>query len=205
MTCISKRRSRYVIDFYDTYGKRRWKTLPKGITKKKAKEALRDIEDQLARGIYIPDKKIPTFAKVAEDWLEHKRPNLRDSTWVSYECCAKKNLKEFYPCKINRITASKIEKFFSQKHKDGMNLRTLKKAALIIGQVMAYAVRHNYINYNPARDAEKPKWSSEETKPEVDKKYRVFSPSEINAFLNAADEQKFQVLFRLAVFSGTRN
>ena len=38
---MAKRRGRYVIDFYDTYGKRRWKTLPKGTTKKKAIEALR--------------------------------------------------------------------------------------------------------------------------------------------------------------------
>ena len=85
MACIAKRRGRYVIDFYDTYGKRRWITMPKSTTKKKATEKLREIEDQLRRGIYLPDKKIPTFAEVAKDWLEHKRPNLRDSTWVTYE------------------------------------------------------------------------------------------------------------------------
>jgi hypothetical protein len=72
MACIAKRRGRYVIDFYDTYGKRRWKTLAKGTTKKKAREALRDIEDQLRRGIYIPDKKIPNFKEIAKDWLEYK-------------------------------------------------------------------------------------------------------------------------------------
>ena len=47
MACIAKRRNRYVIDFYDNHGKRRWKTLPKGTTKKKAREAMRDIEDEL--------------------------------------------------------------------------------------------------------------------------------------------------------------
>ena len=61
MACISKRRSRWVIDFYDTRGKRRWITMPKGTTKKKATEALREIEDQLRRGVYLPDKKIPNF------------------------------------------------------------------------------------------------------------------------------------------------
>ena len=43
MACISKRRDRYVIDFYDNTGKRRWKTLPKGARKKDANKALRDI------------------------------------------------------------------------------------------------------------------------------------------------------------------
>jgi integrase len=204
MACIAKRRGRYVIDFYDHQGKRRWKTLPKGITKKKAKEALRTIEDQLARGIYIPDKKIPTFGEIVRDWLEYKRLNLRASTWVSYECCARKNLYELYPCKVNRITTAKIEKFLSKKQKDGINLRTLKKANTILGQVIAYAVRHDYINYNPARDAEKPKWSSDNAGPQVDKKFRVLNPSEIKAFLNVVEDLKYQVLLKLAVFSGAR-
>ena len=47
MACIAKRRGRYVIDFYDSYSKRRWITMPKGTTKKKATEKLREIEDQL--------------------------------------------------------------------------------------------------------------------------------------------------------------
>ena len=80
MACIAKRRGRYVIDFYDNQGKRHRQTLKEGITKKKAKEKLREIEDQLVRGLYIPETKIPTFKKVAEDWLIHKKPNLRAST-----------------------------------------------------------------------------------------------------------------------------
>ena len=74
MACIAKRRGQYVIDFYDTNGKRRWITMPKGTTKKKTKDKLREIEDQLRRGIYIPEKRIPLFKKVAEDWLEYKKP-----------------------------------------------------------------------------------------------------------------------------------
>jgi len=81
MACISKRRGRYVIDFYDNQGKRQRKTLKKGIIKKKAKDKLREIEDQLARGNYIPNEKIPTFTEVAKDWFEHKKPNIRHSTW----------------------------------------------------------------------------------------------------------------------------
>jgi hypothetical protein len=41
MACIAKRRGCYVIDFYGTYGKRRWITMHKGTTKKKAKGKLR--------------------------------------------------------------------------------------------------------------------------------------------------------------------
>ncbi len=61
MACIRKRRNRWVIDFYNNQGKRRWKTLPKGTTKKKARESMRDIEDQVAKGIYLPDLNTPLF------------------------------------------------------------------------------------------------------------------------------------------------
>ena len=47
MACITKRRGRWVIDFYDQHGKRRWKTLKAGTTKKQARDELRDIEDKL--------------------------------------------------------------------------------------------------------------------------------------------------------------
>ena len=77
MACISKRRNRWVIDFYDNQGKRRWKTLPKDARKKDANKALREIEDLLDKGIFISGREIPTFKKVAEDWILQKKVNLR--------------------------------------------------------------------------------------------------------------------------------
>jgi hypothetical protein len=75
MACITKRYNkngwRYVIDFYDNQGKRRRQTLKEGRTKTDAKKALRDIEDKLDRGTYLPDKKIPTFKEVAKNWIEY--------------------------------------------------------------------------------------------------------------------------------------
>ena len=56
MACIAKRRDRYVIDFYDNTGKRRWKTLPKDARKKDAHKALRDIEDLLEKGVYVSSR-----------------------------------------------------------------------------------------------------------------------------------------------------
>ena len=156
MACIAKRRGRYVIDFYDNQGKRRWKTLPIGTTKKKARESMREIEDQVARGIYLPDKKIPLFSRVAEDWLEYKKPNLRQSTWSVYEGHTRNHFHDLDDLKINRISTIKIEKFIGDRQNQGMNISTIKKILVTLGQIMAYAVRHKYIDYNPVRDAERP-------------------------------------------------
>jgi len=205
MACIAKRRGRYVIDFYDTYGKRRWITMPKGTTKKKTKDKLREIEDQLRRGIYLPEKRIPLFKKVAEDWLEYKKSNIRNSTWRKYEGYIKNHFDDILEIKINRITTAKVEKFITSKQNQGMNLTTLRKIIVSFNQIMKYGVRHNYIDHNPVRDAERPKDQSEviETD-EQDELIQILIPEQINAFLNAEEDQKYNTLFMLAIMSGVR-
>ena len=200
MACIAKRRNRYVIDFYDNQGKRRWKTLPKGTTKAKAKEVIREIEDQLARGIYLPDKKIPMFSEVAKDWLEYKKPNLRGSTWSVYEGHTRNHFHDLDYLKVNRITTPKIEKFITDRQKQGLNILTLRKILVTFGQIMAYAVRHKYIDHNPFHDAERPKGQGKMRK----QKIRILTPAEINALSEAVSNQKYRTLFMLAIFSGAR-
>jgi len=76
MACLRKRRDRWVIDFYDQYGKREWKTMSKGATKKDAQDELRVIEEQVSRDVYLPAKKVPLFSKVAQEWLKVCRRTL---------------------------------------------------------------------------------------------------------------------------------
>ena len=201
MACISKRRGRYVLDYYDNQGKRHRQTLKKGITKKKAKEKLREIEDQLAKGLFIPETKIPTFKKVAEDWLIHKKPNLRASTWSVYEGHTKNHFGDFEDLKINRITTAKIEKFITDHQSQGMNILTLRKILVTLGQIMRYAVRHRYISHNSFTDAERPRGSqAERDKSSI----RVLNPEKINSLLEATQNHKYRTIFRLAIMSGAR-
>ena len=55
---------------------------------------MRDIEDQLLRGVYLPDQKLPIFSKVAEDWLEYKEPNVRASTLKMYRIHTKRHFDD---------------------------------------------------------------------------------------------------------------
>ncbi len=200
MACIAKRRDRWVLDFYDNTGKRHWKTLPKGITKGKAKEAMREIEDQVRRGIYLPDKKIPNFSKVAEDWLLHKKQNVRNSTWTGYQGHLKHHFGDLNSMRINNITIAKVEKFIAEKQKAGMNLTTLRKIIVTFNQVMSYAVRHRYIDYNPVRDAERPRDQGGEEKLKI----KILSSFQINSLLESINDPKYKTLFMLAIMSGAR-
>jgi len=200
MAKVAKRRGRYVLDYYDNQGKRIREALPEGTTLKKAKEKLREIEDQLSKGNYIPNKKIPLFKDVAEDWLEYKKLNLRASTWSVYEGHTKNHFQDLNNLKINRIDTARVEKFILKRQKNEMNISTLRKVLVSLGQIMAYSVRHRYIRYNPVRDAERPRSQGNEKEAVI----RILSPEEINSFLEAVEGQKFKTLFKLAIMSGAR-
>jgi len=198
MATVSKRRDRWVLDFYDNLGKRCWKTLPRGTTK--AKEHLREIEEQLAKGNYIPQKKIPTFSEVARDWVDSMKPDLRASTWSVYEGHTRNHFEEFNLLKINQITTANIEKYITGSQEAGMNISTLRKVLVTLGQIFAYAVRHGYLSYNPFADAKRPKAKKGESK----KNIRILSPEEIQAFLDALPSKKYHTMFKLAIMTGVR-
>jgi len=200
MAKVAKRNNRYVLDYYDNQGKRQRKTLRKGTTLKKAKEKLREIEDQLAKGTYIPSEKMPLFSEVAKDWLKYKKPNLRASVWSTYEGHTRNHFDKFNDRKINCISIVDIEEYINTRQKEGMHLLTLRKILVSLGQIFAYAVRHRYINYNPVRDAERPKGQGKVKK----KKIKVLLPDKIGKLIDATEDKKYKVLFRLAIMSGAR-
>jgi len=200
MARVAKRRDRYVLDFYDNQGKRQRKTLRAGTTLKRAKEKLREIEDQLNAGTWLPEEKVPKFKKVAIDWLEHKRQSLRASTWSVYEGHTRNHFDDFDNLKVSRITTARLEKWMNTKKANGMHILTLRKVCVTLGQIFAYAVRHGYAISNPLTNAERPR----DTNGGDEKKIRILSPDEINAFLNATEGQKYKTLFRLAIMSGAR-
>jgi integrase len=109
MACVPKRRGRYVLDFRDQFGVRQWITMKKGTTKAKAEEELRVKLDQVAKGVFVPDSKTLLFSEVARDWLEHKKPNLRATTWEVYEGHVRNHFRDLDGLKINRISIAAVE------------------------------------------------------------------------------------------------
>jgi integrase len=200
MACIRKRRGRWVIDFYDQSGKRRWKTLRKGAAKGKAKEELRSIEEMVEKGIYLPSNRMPTFDRVAQNWLEYKKPKIRITTWEVHEGHVRNHLKQFDGVKINWIATATIEKLITDWQNESMNIKTLRKILGTFNQIMNYAVRHRYIDHNPYIYAEKPRGQGGVSNDRI----RILTPAQIKAFLDAEGEQKYRTLFTLAVFSGAR-
>jgi integrase len=200
MACVTKKKGRWAVDFYDQQGRRRLKMLPRGATKTQAKKLLREIEEQVDKRIFLPTKNIPIFSEVAKNWLEYKKPNLRGSTWSVYEGHTRNHFHDLAHLKVNRITVARIEKFIIDRQKQGMNILTLRKILVTFGQIMAYSVRHKYIDHNPFHDAERPRGRGGAKTQTI----RILTPVEINALLETVSNQKYRTLFMLTIFSGAR-
>ncbi|UCF84689.1 MAG: site-specific integrase [Desulfobacteraceae bacterium] len=202
MACVTKKRGKLVIDFYDQHGKRRLKTLPKGTTKTQARKVLREIEEQVDKRTFLPAKKIPLFSEVAKDWIAYKKPNLRETTWEVYQGHVKNHFHDLASVRINRITTAMVEKFIRTRQEQGLHILTLRKILVTLGQIFNYAVRHKYIEYNPVREAERPRGQGSEA--EGKSKITILTPEKINSLLDEVKDQKYGILFMLAIFSGAR-
>ena len=145
------------------------------------------------------------FSKVARDWIEYKRPKLRETTWKVYEGHVRNHFRDLDSLRINRVTVATIEKFITARQVEGMNLGTLRKILVTLGQILNYAVRHKYLDHNPWREAERPRGQAQlQDDNKACQDLRILTPAQINAFLAQLDEPKYRTLLMLAVFSGAR-
>ena len=199
MATIAKRRDRYVIDCYDQHGKRYRKTLPEGTTKQRARELLRDIETKIERRTFAHEKKILTFAEVKAQWLGYKKQFLRETTWEVCEMNLRNHFSDLDQIKISQIATTTVENFIGMRQ--GMNINTLRKLLVTFNQVMAYAVRHKFIDFNPVRDAERPRRQGKEGD---EKAIAILNPEQIRAFLEAETDEKYKTLFLVAIMTGAR-
>ena len=63
-----------------------------------------------------------------------------------------------------------------------MNINTLRKVLVTLGQILSYAARHRYIAQNPLRDTERPKKQGREGEHKQEK-ITILTPSQLKAFL----------------------
>jgi integrase len=202
MACIRKRRGRWVIDFYDQQGKRRWKTLPEGTTKTEARSTLRLIEGAVEKGSYVSPSRMPSFAEIADSWLDAKKPNLRHSTFQQYKGHAENHLKPFFgSIEVNWITYDNVENFLARSYDQGVTIPALRKIPVNLGAIISYACRKRFIDYNPARDVEKPKGRSEHT---ADGQIDVLTPEQIRLLFEKTSKLKYKTLFMTAMMTGAR-
>jgi integrase len=175
--------------------------MKEGSTKEDSRKELREIETKIERRTFLHEKKTPTFKEVAKLWLEYKKTRCRETSWEMYQGHLNNHFSEMDDRKIDRITTATVESFITARQSKNMALASLRKILVTLNQVMAYAVRHRLIDYNPVRDAERPKSTG---KIDESKDISILTPVQIRGLIQAEPDLKYQTLFLTAIMTGMR-
>ncbi len=86
---------------------------------------------------------------MAKEWLDHKKLNIRESTWSVYEGHTRNHFNEFKNLKINQITIQQVERFIMARQEAGMNISTLRKILVSLRQIFNLEVKRDYCLRTP--------------------------------------------------------
>lgn len=151
------------------------------------------------RGCYVHATEASLFHEVASSWLEHKRAHVRPTTWEVMEQHVRIHFESIRDVKVNKLTLPMVEDLADRLLLKGLNVATVRKILVNLGQVMRYAVRHGLASFNPVIDAEKPKVE----RGPVDED-QVLKPDQVAGLIEAAADLKYRTLFMLAAMTGAR-
>ena len=110
--------------------------MPKGATKAQARDQLRACEEMVAKGTFLPIKEVPKFSEVAAEWLESKRAKILETTWEVYEGHIRNHFDDLKGLLSNRITIATVDKVIRERQSKGMNIGTLRKILVTLGQIL---------------------------------------------------------------------
>jgi integrase len=200
MPCVRKRRGKWVIDFYDQFGKRHCEVV--GTNKKGAEEELAKRLLEVGKSSYCPQSRTKKFDEIAEQWYQTQvLPNKRPKTAHYYKNLLDNHLLPFFRgIKLSRIDLSLIERYMAKRlEENNVCKATINKSVTSLGTILRYAVRHKLLDFNPISIVEKLRIRSEEV---VDDKM-FFTHEEIHLLLQNQDT-KYGPLILIAVMTGMR-
>ncbi|MCD8375623.1 MAG: site-specific integrase [Oscillospiraceae bacterium] len=126
----------------------------RGTPKKKAREKIPGIEEQIFREHYsnfswYSDN--PLFSEYVNAWLEEKAGTVRDKTLNDYIQYAKNHiLPELGDIEVRKLTLRKIQNYYTQKG-ETLKSESLKRQRVVIMGALDKAVIDGIIGINPCR------------------------------------------------------
>ena len=215
MACIRKRRGRWVVDFRDQEGARRWESHR---TRDEAKAALERRLKQVRQGTYCAPSELPVLKEIAEKWLASRgRDGLQPSSRYLLENHVYVHiLPRLGEKRVDQITTLVVEEALRDRLQSEGSLapQTINKILGTLTAVFKYAERHGIAERNPAqlaqrlrvRGAEIDSSNPQKGSPgrEVDPG-EVPSPDEVKRLLLAAEPGLFKTYLLTAAVTGARS
>jgi len=228
---VVKRRGKWVLDYYDQHGKRRWETTQGN--RKEAMELLGQRLLEIGRGDYLAptDRKVP-FAEFAVQWLSNRESKIRPATIEQYQNHINRHLVPYFgTVLVGRIDLPLVNAYNSHKDQKreaakaledkakaesreltpgeraeveaAIDIKTINKTLTTLGSILKAAVIGKLLNANPVALVERFKPEAQEYSEETEK-VQYLTPEQIRPFLAEAKPGLYRTLFTTAILTGLR-
>lgn len=161
--------------------------------RQKVIETLSGIQNQT----YVEPHKT-TLEQWLDTWLtEYKKGNIRPTTYSSYEYIIRVHIKpKLGKALIRELKPEQVQKFYNERKASGLSARTVRYIHVVLHEALEQAMRNNLVVRNVSEATTLPKQEKREM--------RVLSQNEQDKFLNALDNDKLGIIFKLDLATGLR-
>ncbi|MGQ5709474.1 tyrosine-type recombinase/integrase [Lactobacillus sp. PSON] len=170
-------------------------------TYEEAEKAYNKIVQELKDGTYNKEQeKSYKFKDLYEMWLVSYKENVRESTYFNVKKYFKNHiLKDLGNIYIKKLTPVYCQKIVNKWYKE-CGYATFEALYMYSAKVLDYGLKLDLVEKNAMKRAEKPR------KRKTHKEHKIYTPSELNTFLETAKSKHFKwfMFFRLLAFSGMR-
>lgn len=171
-------------------------------TKADLQQKVNSVIAQIEGGTYADPHKI-TLGQWMAEWLEGRRPHIREATWQFYESLSRVHIiPALGKVQLNKITTRDIQRLLNEKLTagrvtgGGLSPKTIKYIHVTIQAALKQAVRERLITVNPAEAVELPKDNPREM--------QTLSREQIGKLLDTARGGPFYMVLLLDLSTGLR-
>lgn len=157
---------------------------------------------EIHSGKRLGSSKIKLGDYLTNEWLPQRKPDLKASTYSSYEQCVTTHIiPNLGNTKLEELTARKVEMVLRSLQKGSedrtaLSAKTVKNVAGVLNRAVRDAVRWGHIAINPIADVKKPSGKS----PEME----AWQTEELAQFIETSSSDRFAALWQLAATTGMR-
>ena len=203
MACVRKRRGRWILDFTDQHGIRRWVTTrwSSDADKLKAEKLLARFAVQVDDGTFEARSEQRNFIQLVDSYISQL--DVRAHTKREYEQIINSRVKIFFGAmKLRAITPRNLEEYREWVQRQGKAVRTINKDLTLLSMMFKYAEGHRWVVFNPCKHVKRLRESIDKRRQAIDG--NIFTAKEAKQLIDAAGSLRDRVLFRMAIETGMR-
>ena len=182
----------------DENGKRKQKKKRGFKTKREAQQALVAAENELINGTYVINPSNVKYREYSLEWYKTKKNTVGLHMQQLIQILLTKHiLPKFGNMEISKISPIDIQSFINQLAEDGYSTETIIKIHNVVRNSLEHACDLGLIKSNSAIKIKLPKRAKKA-------KIEVWNKNEVNIFLRTAKDDRYFILFHLAITTGMR-